>query len=141
MQEADSESSDDAGLRDPTSRFSDRVANYVAYRPGYPDALVDALRREVGLSATSTVADSGSGTGISTELPLRIGCVVYAVEPNATMRQAAEARFSTDKRFHSVAARAESTTLENASVDAITAGQAFHWFDRENTRHEFARIL
>ncbi len=126
---------------DPTGRFSDRVANYVAYRPGYPDALVEALRVEVGLSATSTVADIGSGTGISTELLLRIGCVVYAVEPNAAMRQAAEARLSTDTRFHSVAARAESTTLESASVDAIAAGQAFHWFDRDQTRHEFARIL
>lgn len=140
--ETDSEQSRDAGRpHDPTGRFSDRVAHYVAYRPGYPDALGEALRREVGLSATSTVADIGSGTGISTELLLRIGCVVYAVEPNAAMRQAAETRFSTETRFHSVAARAESTTLGNAAVDAITAGQAFHWFDREKARHEFARIL
>jgi SAM-dependent methyltransferase len=126
---------------DPTGRFSDRVANYIAYRPGYPDALVDALRREVGLSAQSTVADIGSGTGISTELLLRIGCDVYAVEPNAEMRHAAETRFSSETRFHSTVGRAESTTLPDASVDAVTAAQAFHWFDRGKTRDEFIRIL
>jgi ubiquinone/menaquinone biosynthesis C-methylase UbiE len=127
--------------RDPTGRFSDRVENYIAYRPGYPDALVDALRNDVGLSARSTVADIGSGTGISSELLLRIGCEVYAVEPNSAMRRAAETRFSGETRFHSVDARAESTMLPDASVDAVTAGQAFHWFDRDLTRREFARIL
>jgi SAM-dependent methyltransferase len=132
---------DARALPDPTGRFSDRVANYVAYRPGYPEALVEALRRDVGLSATSVVADIGSGTGISTALLLRIGCDVYAVEPNADMRRAAETRFSSETRFHSVAARAESTTLPDASVDAITAGQAFHWFDRDRTRAEWTRIL
>jgi len=126
---------------DPTGRFSDRVANYVAYRPGYPDALSDALRQDLGLSAASTVADIGSGTGISTDLLLRLGCEVYAVEPNAAMRQAAETRFSTETRVHSVAARAESTTLPDASVDAVTAGQAFHWFDVDAARREFRRIL
>ncbi len=127
--------------QDPTGRFSDRVANYVTYRPGYPEALIDALQHEVGLSRSSTVADIGSGTGISSDLLLRLGCTVYAVEPNAAMRAAAETRFAGETRFHSVAARAESTTLADASVDAITAGQAFHWFDRNQTRREFVRIL
>jgi SAM-dependent methyltransferase len=126
---------------DPTGRFSDRVANYVACRPGYPDALSRALREEVGLSTGSIVADIGSGTGISTDLLLRLGCVVYAVEPNAAMRVAAETRFSGETRFHSIASRAESTTLPDRSVDAVTAGQAFHWFDPRLTRGEFARIL
>jgi len=126
---------------DPTGRFSDRVANYIAYRPGYPDALGEALQREVGISPASAVADIGSGTGISTDLLLRLGCTVYAVEPNAAMRAAAETRFAGETRFHSVDARAESTTLPDASIDAITAGQAFHWFDLDQTRREFARIL
>ena len=54
---------------DPTTRFSDRVADYVRYRPTYPDALLIALQREVGLSSTSVVADIGSGTGISKHWP------------------------------------------------------------------------
>lgn len=126
---------------DPTGRFSDRVANYVRYRPGYPDELVRKLAEISGLTADSVVADVGSGTGISTEIFLRLGCQVFAVEPNAEMRHAAEARLSGNPRFHSVTATAEQTTLADASVDLIAAGQAFHWFEAEPTRAEFARIL
>jgi SAM-dependent methyltransferase len=127
--------------RDPTRRFSDRVELYVRYRPGYPDALLDALIEEVGLGALSVVADVGSGTGISSEFLLRSGCEVFAVEPNAEMRAAAEANLGGRHRFHSVAGRAEATTLPDGSVDLVTAGQAFHWFDPGPTREEFARIL
>jgi ubiquinone/menaquinone biosynthesis C-methylase UbiE len=130
---------------DPTRRFSDRVANYVRYRPGYPEALLATLVSEAGLGpesgSGSAVADVGSGTGISTELLLRAGGEVYAVEPNAEMRAAAEARLGGEPRFHSVAGTAEATTLPSASVDLVAAGQAFHWFDVERTRAELARIL
>ena len=127
--------------RDSTARFSNRVADYVKYRPSYPAALRDALVHDVGIVADSIVADVGSGTGISTDLLRQIGCTVYAVEPNADMRQAAEQRFAGDACVHSVNGRAEATGLEDASVDAIVAGQAFHWFTRAETRREFARIL
>jgi SAM-dependent methyltransferase len=73
------------GPVDPTARFSDRVADYVQYRPGYPDALLEALQGEIGLSSGSVVADIGSGTGISSELLLRTGCTVFSVEPNLDM--------------------------------------------------------
>ncbi len=124
-----------------TTRFSNRVADYVRYRPGYPEELVQTLRGEAGLRSSSVVADIGSGTGISTELFLRLGCVVLAVEPNREMREAAEARFRDQPRFHSINGTAEATSLEAASVDLVVAGQAFHWFDVEPTRTEFARIL
>lgn len=126
---------------DPTARFSTRVDHYVKHRPGYPDALLAALQHEVGVSGASVVADIGAGTGISTALLLRTGCLVYAVEPNANMRDAAERRFAGEPRFHSVAARAEATGLPDASVDVIAAGQAFHWFHRDEARREFVRIL
>ena len=126
---------------DSTTRFSDRVADYSRYRPAYPDALLTVLRREMGLSQASIIADIGSGTGISSELLLRIGCTVFAVEPNAEMRSAAEARLGNEPRFRSVAARAEATTLADRSVDAVTAGQAFHWFAAREARPEFIRIL
>jgi SAM-dependent methyltransferase len=126
---------------DPTRRFSDRVANYTRYRPGYPEALVRELQGSAGVTAASVVADVGSGTGISTELFLRFGCEVFAVEPNAEMRHAAEEQLAGYPGFHSVAAPAERTTLPDASVDLVAAGQAFHWFDVERTRDEFARIL
>lgn len=126
---------------DSTRRFSDRVENYVRYRPGYPPRLLDALVEGAGLAAGSAVADLGSGTGISAELLLGSGCEVFAVEPNAAMRAAAEARLGGEPRFHSVDGTAEATGLPDASVDLVAAGQAFHWFDRERSRLEMRRIL
>ncbi|HEX5222690.1 MAG TPA: class I SAM-dependent methyltransferase [Verrucomicrobiae bacterium] len=124
----------------PTERFSSRVENYVRYRPGYPAQILELLRNACNLSADSVVADIGSGTGKLTEVLLGSGCRVFGVEPNREMREAGE-RLLKDPRFTSVAASAETTTLQTNSVDLIVAGQAFHWFDREKSRAEFLRIL
>jgi SAM-dependent methyltransferase len=128
-------------MTDVTQRFSSRVENYVKYRPGYPQGIVETLRNECGLTSDSIIADVGSGTGILTEMLLRNGNLVYGTEPNREMREAAEGLLKYYPRFRSVAARAEETTLPDHSVDFVTAGQAFHWFDREKTREEFVRIL
>jgi SAM-dependent methyltransferase len=128
-------------MTDATQRFSSRVENYIKYRPGYPNGVVETLRSECGLTADSIVADIGSGTGILTEMFLRNGNAVYGIEPNREMREAAERLLKDYPRFRSVAAQAEETRLDDAGVDFVTAGQAFHWFDREKTRREFARIL
>jgi SAM-dependent methyltransferase len=128
-------------MTDVTQRFSSRVENYIKYRPGYPNEVVETLRDECGLTPDSIIADVGSGTGILTEMFLRNGNPVYGIEPNREMREAAERLLKDHPRFRSVAARAEETTLDDASVDFVTAGQAFHWFDREKTGEEFARIL
>jgi SAM-dependent methyltransferase len=127
--------------RDPTRRFSDRVADYVRYRPGYPDEIVATLEREAGLPPRAVVADLGSGTGISSELFLRHGHEVFAVEPNAEMRGAAESWLGSRPGFHSVAGTAECTTLPDGWADLVTAGQAFHWFDCEGARREVTRVL
>lgn len=122
-------------------RFSTRVENYVRYRPGYPPAVLDLLRRECGLSPASVVADVGSGTGILAELFLKHGNRVYGVEPNREMREAGERLLRAYANFVSVDGRAEATTLEASSVDLVTAGQAMHWFDTVGARREFARVL
>ena len=93
------------------------------------------------MSAGSVVADVGAGTGILTALLLERGATVYAVEPNAAMRAAAEAWLGDRPGFVSIDATAEATGLPDAGVDLITAGQAFHWFEPEATRAEFGRIL
>ena len=125
----------------PTSRFSDRVADYVKARPGYPESLVPRLQAIGGLPRRGHVADIGCGTGISAALLLQFGYEVTGVEPNAPMREAAERALGHDARFHSVAGTAEATTLADRSVDAIFAAQAFHWFDPPAARAEFRRIL
>jgi SAM-dependent methyltransferase len=126
---------------DSTQRFSDRVGHYARYRPTYPAQILDVLRQTVGLEPSDVVADVGSGTGISSELFLRNGNTVYAIEPNAPMRAAAESALSPYPNFHSVDGTSTATGLPDASVDLITAMQAFHWFDPPATRQEFQRIL
>ena len=71
----------------PTTRFSDRVDNYVRYRPGYPPEVIELLRAECGLRPEHFVADVASGTGLFTRLLLENGNSVFAVEPNAEMRE------------------------------------------------------
>ena len=129
------------GALDAKSRFSSRVDAYVKYRPGYPAAVLDLLRREVGLGPGTVVADIGSGTGISAEPFLRAGCTVFCVEPNAEMRAAAERLLAGQGGFRSVNGSAEATTLSDRSVDLVLCAQAFHWFDRDRARAEFVRIL
>jgi len=128
-------------MMDPTLRFSSRVDNYIKFRPRYPQEVIDTLRCASALSASSIVADIGSGTGALTELFLQNGNQVFAVEPNLEMREAAERLLAGYGGFQSIAGRAESTNLKDQSVDFVAVGQAFHWFDLKQARREFLRIL
>ena len=123
------------------SDFSGRVDDYVKTRPSYPHALLGVLRETCALGAASVVADLGSGTGLFARLLLESGATVHAVEPSEEMRAAAERLLGSDPHFRSVAGGAEATTLPAATIDIVTAAQAFHWFDVERTREELRRIL
>ncbi len=124
-----------------TTRFSDRVENYVRYRPGYPAHVIDTLKAECGLTPEHIIADIASGTGIWSRLLLENGNRVFGVEPNAEMRQAGERLLAGFANFRSIAGSAEGTTLLDHSVHFVTAAQAAHWFDRARARAEFGRIL
>lgn len=125
----------------PTERFSSRADAYARYRPTYPRGAVELLETHCGLVPGAAVADLGSGTGILTELLLKSGAEVFAVEPNAPMRAAAESWLRGYPNFHSVVGSAEATTLAAGSVDLLVAGQAFHWFDPARARAEALRVL
>ena len=124
-----------------TERFSDRVSNYIKYRPSYPQELVDALANVCHLSSQSRIADVGSGTGIFTRLMLDKDCYVSGVEPNRNMREAAEQQLAGYNKFCSIDGQSERTGLDDSSIDLITAAQSFHWFEAGDTRQEFLRIL
>src|SRR5579862_9498368 len=128
-------------IADPTQRFSSRVENYVRYRPGYPAAVIDLLKKECGLASSTVIADISSGTGIFTRTLLENGNRVLGVEPNPDMRKAGEEFLGAYPGFASVAGTAAATTLPDHSVDMVTAAQAAHWFDRQKARREFIRIL
>lgn len=126
---------------DPTTRFSHRVDDYRKFRPDYPPEVMEALRQHTRLLPDAAVADVGSGTGIFTRHLLGAGWHVYAVEPNAPMRIAAEQALAPFAGLRSMDGTAEDTGLPDASVDLVACAQAFHWFDADAARAEFRRIL
>jgi SAM-dependent methyltransferase len=128
--------------REPKARFTDRVEDYIRYRPGYPVEVVRTLERELGIVPRKTrVVDVGSGTGISARLFLEEGYDVIGVEPNAAMRAAGEALLASWPRFRSIEGSAEATTLPDECADLVVSAQAFHWFNLPLARFEMLRIL
>jgi SAM-dependent methyltransferase len=119
---------------DPTHRFSDRVDEYVKYRPTYPAVAIDTIIADL---SGSVVADIGAGTGISTRLLANRGLQVWAIEPNPAM----SASIGNHPQITIQTAPAEATGLADQSVDLITAFQAFHWFKHDEALVEFHRIL
>jgi SAM-dependent methyltransferase len=119
--------------------FGSKATDYAVARPGYPEALYDQL--ELPGTRELTIADVGAGTGLLTAGLLARGHTVVAVEPNASMRAQADAVLGVQVRYRSAAGRAEDTGLASASVDLVTAAQAFHWFDAAAFRRECLRIL
>src|SRR5262245_50759059 len=128
-------------MSDSVSRFSNRVANYVKYRPEYPREIVAFLGEACGLKKDSVIADVGCGPGISSKIFLENGNRVLGVEPNEAMRDAAREYLAAYNNFSIIDGRADATTLSDASVDFVIAAQAFHWFEPDATRAEFKRIL
>jgi ubiquinone/menaquinone biosynthesis C-methylase UbiE len=121
--------------------FSNKVKDYVNYRPTYPIDAIDYLYDILKLNEKSTVADIGAGTGIFSKLLVERGTKVFAVEPNQEMRESSVQTLGKDINFHAIEGSAELTNLSDNSVDFIVCAQAFHWFDRTATKIEFKRII
>lgn len=126
---------------EPTKRFSTRAENYSKFRPSYPKEIISFLEFVNILYKDSIIADIGSGTGILSELFLKNGNIVFGIEPNVDMRSTAEINLNNYQNFHSIDGSAESMNMEDKSVNIITVGQAFHWFNQKQARKEFKRIL
>jgi SAM-dependent methyltransferase len=119
------------------SRFHDRAADYVKYRPGYPRAAIDAILEGLGPAARLRAADVGAGTGISARLLADRGVHVVAVEPGEVMRGSA----APHANVQWTAGTAEATGLRTAAFDLALCAQAFHWFRQPEALVELARIL
>ena len=126
---------------DSTKMFDGYANDYTVGRPGYAAELIDCLYNKYGVSKSSIIADIGSGTGKFAKHLLDRGSHVYCVEPNDDMRRVAEEELSTYHGFHSINSDAETTTLDDNTVDFITSAQAFHWFDVLKFHNECKRIL
>jgi SAM-dependent methyltransferase len=137
--------------RDQHARsFGSAAGSYDRHRPSYPPAAVrwalghgdpDNLTDLNGLNGPAhplRVIDLGAGTGILTRALLAAGHKVVPVEPDEQMR--AQLAASTPG-ITPLAGSAEAIPLADASVDAVVAGQAYHWFDPARTHLEIARVL
>lgn len=125
-----------------TQVFSAKVADYVASRPDYAGELFDELDRLLaGCTKPARIADVGAGTGLLTRDLLARGHDVLAVEPNDAMRAAADHFLGAHPRYRSVNAKAEAIPVADHSLDLVTAGTAFHWFDVPKARAECLRVL
>jgi len=119
--------------QDATLRFGNRAGAYAQFRPGYDDAVIDAVLEGF---ETPVVAYIGAGTGISALALARPGAHVIAIEPNDAMRAKAPAHASVEWR----AGTAYATGLQAKSVDIAVCFQAFHWFGDEAALAELTRI-
>lgn len=112
--------------------FGRSAAAYERGRPSYPD---DAVDRLVAALPGRRVIDLAAGTGKLTRLLVARGCDVTAVEPVAEMRALVE------PPARAVDGVAEAIGLPDASADAVTVAQAFHWFDGPRALAEIHRVL
>ena len=126
-------------LQHPESRPFELVAGiYERARPEYPPDAVEWITAELGLGDGRTVLDLGAGTGKLTRALVSTGARVIAVEPGEAML--AQLR-SVLPEVEAIQGAAESIPLEDASVDAVTVGQAFHWFRPAEAVPELRRVL
>jgi SAM-dependent methyltransferase len=112
--------------------FGNVAETYDRVRPPYSTKLLDRAQEVLGLDPAARVLDLAAGTGrLTRELERRFG-EVTAVEPDERMRGV---------HGSAVEGSAEAIPLEDASVDAVFVGEAFHWFDPAQAIPEVARVL
>ena len=120
------------------SGFGAGADDYERGRPGYADDVVAWLVRRLGIAPGASVLDLAAGTGKLTRLLQRPGVDLVAVEPVEAMRAKLA---DTCPGVPALDGTAEAIPLPDASVDAVTVAQAFHWFDPEPALAEIARVL
>lgn len=126
---------------DTSTVYSAKAAHYAKHRWDYHADAVQTIIDTAQLTAASCVADIGAGTGIFTRHLAPLVARIYAVEPNAEMRQQAEQALAGFPSCVVLAGSAEDTGLPAAGVDLITVAQSIHWFEPEPARRELCRIL
>jgi SAM-dependent methyltransferase len=112
--------------------FGNLAETYHRIRPPYSQALLDRAQEALELEADARVLDLAAGTGRLTEELHRRFADVVAVEPDERMRAVHRG---------AVAGSAEEIPLDEASVDAVFVGEAFHWFDPQAAIPELERVL
>ena len=121
-------------MTEPSRSFDLAAEEYERTRPSYPSELLD----ELPLDSDADVLDLGAGTGKLTRVLVGRYAHVTAVEPLDGMRRILE---RVVPAAEALPGSAERIPLDDASVDAVFAAQAFHWFDHDVAMPEIARVL
>jgi SAM-dependent methyltransferase len=124
--------------REAAVGFERGAADYERGRPGYPDAAVALLARELGIGPGRVVVDLAAGTGKLTRSLVGLGAELVAVEPVAGMR---EQLMRAVPGVEVIAGTAERLPLADGAVNAVLVAQAFHWFDIPAAAAEIHRVL
>lgn len=122
-------------------RFNGKGNNYSKYRPSYPKEYIDYLIKESNLNENSKIFDIGAGTGILTEILVKRGLKVTAVEPNLDMAIFIEDLTKKYSNLKFINSLAEDINYNKKDVDLITVAQAFHWFDVAKFKNQCKKIL
>jgi SAM-dependent methyltransferase len=126
------------GIHEAAQAFDGAADAYDRGRPGFPPDVVEKLVEVLGIGPGVRVLDLAAGTGKLTRLLAPTGAELVAVEPLDGMRARLEARIP---GIRALEGTAEAIPLSDASVDAVTAAQAFHWFDGKAALGEIHRVL
>ena len=118
--------------------FERAGAEYERGRPNYPPEAIELLAHELGIGPGKTVLDVGAGTGKLTRDLIPLGADVIALEPVPAMREQLVSALPTVTAINGIA---EEMPIEDASVDVITVGQAFHWFNATAAIVDMHRVL
>jgi SAM-dependent methyltransferase len=112
--------------------------DYEAARPSYPPDAVAWLVEHLRIERGRTVVDLAAGTGKLTRLLAPVGANLIAAEPVAGMRTTFREVLP---NIPMLATTAEQLAFRDASLDAVTVAQAFHWFDEDRAIAELARAV
>jgi SAM-dependent methyltransferase len=118
-----------------SSSFGTAANAYAEHRPDYAQR---AVRWAIEHSPGTRVLDLGAGTGKLTATLVELGAEVVAVEPDSAMLAELRHALPAVRALHG---SAEALPLPDASVDAVLAGNALHWFDMSVAGPEIARVL
>lgn len=116
--------------------------DYAQHREGFPSALLSRLQiYGIGLAGQHLI-DIGTGTGTLARQFAQQGCDVTGLDTAPEqLEQARQLDQASGVLVHYRVGCAEYLPFKDQSVDVVTAGQCWHWFDAPQVARECLRIL
>lgn len=122
--------------------FGKTTSDYSAYRKGFPDSFFERVEKLGILNSAAELLDIGTGTGTLARGFAKKGLNVTGIDKSEELiNEATKIAFHDKLKINFQVGFAESLNFQNNSFDIVTAGQCWHWFDRDKTGREIFRVL